>query len=156
MEIEQELGARGHVNAAHGIALGFQMRLQPFDVKRAGLVDQLAQHLAFDHAAHGENLACLDDRRLGHEGATRRLQPHQLELRQADQRLPHDGARHAKAVADGLLDQLGAGLQAVFDDGPCHCGHNDFGAGGFAFVHACLVHGRQGVCIDLGQSEVLA
>jgi hypothetical protein len=72
---------------------------------------------SFEQLAHREDLARLLRARLGHEGATSRVQAHEAVAAQAVERLPHQGARDLEQVGQLLLDQLGAGHQPALDDG---------------------------------------
>jgi hypothetical protein len=56
-------------------------------------------------------------RRLGHVGAALREQLHDLLVRQPGQHLADAGAADAEDVGHALLAQLGAGMQAVLEDG---------------------------------------
>ncbi len=81
------------------------------------LAHEGADHFGLEHAAHGEHLAGFVGRGAPLQKHPAGLQPHQTVLRQLEQCLPHQRARHAKLVSRLLLGQLGVPLQAVLDDG---------------------------------------
>src|SRR5690606_16401910 len=74
----------------------------------------------------------------------------QAVLRQLEQALAHQGARDAKVVGQFLLGQLGAGKQAVFDDGACQ--RFDNGAGGGRF-HGGMIGGMAKSVYTFGLQE---
>ena len=116
MEVAQQFGASRGILAVDGAFLLRQMLAQGADFCWRRLAHKGARHLRLQHAAHREHLACLDRRRRGHKGTTRRLQSDKLVLRQLQQRLSHQRTRHAKMVGQFLLGQFAARLQAMFDN----------------------------------------
>ncbi len=119
MKVKQQGGAPRDVDFLNRVLFCLDVGLQSFDVGRRDAGDEVTQHLAFDHPAHGKHLARFGDRRLGDKGAPGGLLRDQFDLLQFEQGLAHQSARHPEAVANGLFYQFGAGFQAVFDDGLC-------------------------------------
>ena len=75
------------------------------------------RHFGLEHPAYREDLAGLFHGGCGHESASRRLELDQAVLRELEQRLAHQRARHTEVISQLLLGKLGARLQPVFDDG---------------------------------------
>ncbi|MNY36619.1 hypothetical protein D3C86_1711220 [compost metagenome] len=86
-------------------------------VRRRGLRHELARQRGLQDAAHREDFARLLGTRFGDEGALVRHDLDDLVLGQHQQRGPHLGAADAIDAGQRLLPQLGAGRQAVRDDG---------------------------------------
>jgi len=100
--------------------------------------------------AHGEHLLRLVDGRRGDERAARGLQPDQLVLRQLEQRLAHQRARHTEVVGQLLLCQFAARLKPVFDDGLGECVDDRAGGGR---VHAFHDRPKAQNCIHFCRPE---
>ncbi|MPN03189.1 hypothetical protein SDC9_150415 [bioreactor metagenome] len=157
VEVAQQLGALAHVIGFHGLFLGSHMLLEGANLGGAALLDKAAHHFGLKHAAHGKHLACLVHRRRCHKGAAGGLEPDETVLRKLKQGLAHQGAGNSKVVGQLLLGQLGAGHQAMLDDGLGQAFDNETGGGSF---HKSIIavedkfciqflFTKHGVCIDV-------
>ena len=105
------------VGAARGF-LFFDVAAQTRRLVRAQLARQARDHQALQSQAHGEDIARLLPARLCHGGAVIAAQFHQPFAGKAAQRIAHQGAAHAEALADGVLGQFGPGFKGLLDDRP--------------------------------------
>ncbi|MNZ64843.1 hypothetical protein D3C78_830170 [compost metagenome] len=144
MEVSEQIVALADVGTVHGGLFRGDMGAQCLDLGRSDTGGKGARHLGFQHAAHGEHLARLLHRRRGNKGAARGLERHQPVLRELEQGLAHQRARHAEVVGELLLGQLGARPQFVFDDGACQRIGNGSCGGGF---HATMIADVDKKCI---------
>ena len=116
MKVAQKLVAARSVFAVHGSLFPRNMVSECLDVCRRGLPRKKANHLGLDDAAQTKHLLGLHHRGRRHKSTARRLQANQLVLRELQQGLAHECARHAKMVGQFLLSQLGTRLQPMLDN----------------------------------------
>ena len=117
MKVAQQFCAARHVALGHGFALLLDVVSECSDLRRGDLLNKGACHLGFEHAAHGKDLLGFLHRRRRHKRAAGRFKFDQPVLRQLEQRLSHQRARHTKVVGQLLLGQFGTGQKPMLHDG---------------------------------------